>query len=110
MYHRIFISHMMTKSSVKFYVCIDLCYFYSREININEEVRYDYGVKDLPWSKIRAPRLKVTTLCKNVEFKVYLLLQLSSRFTYFFNLARNSVDVFGLDFKTKYLTKLVCKS
>ena len=26
-----------------------LCLFASKDINIGEELRYDYGVKDLPW-------------------------------------------------------------
>ena len=28
---------------------VHLCLFSTRDIDIGEEIRYDYGVKDLPW-------------------------------------------------------------
>ena len=42
-----------------------LCIFATKDINIGEELRYDYGIADLPWRK------KVSILHKHLTVYLY---------------------------------------
>ena len=49
-----------------------LCLFATRDITINEELRYDYGLNDLPWRK-KVISTTVTTQSKSYQFKIDFL-------------------------------------
>lgn len=51
-----------------------LCLFAVKDINYNEELRYDYGVEDLPWRKKRLKNKQASNIllkvCAYSVFKV----------------------------------------